>query len=137
MADRAPSDKLTPARQTARMGLGQRGEQLAAEWLQRNGYTLLARNWRCSYGELDVIAESEGEIVAVEVKTRRGDHMGAPEEAITSAKSRRLIATIQTYLLERGEEHLPYRIDVIAVQLTPTGKLLDVRHYRSAVTLET
>ena len=135
-------------RPTARMSLGRRGEQIAADWLTAHGLRIVARNWRCPYGELDLIVEEsvaagvsgesvgESEIVAVEVKTRRGEQMGAPEEAITPVKSRRLVATIQSYLIERGVEQAPYRIDVIAVQLAPSGKLLDVRHYRSAVTLD-
>ena len=97
---------------------------------------MIATNWRCAYGEADLIAESAGELIFVEVKTRRGDSLGAPEEAVTAAKRRKLIATAQTYLLERGEGDRPFRIDVIVVQLTPAGRLVEVRHYPAAVALE-
>ena len=70
------------------------------------------------------------------MKTRRGDALGAPEEAVTAAKRRKLIATAQTYLMEHGIEDRPFRIDVIAVQLTPTGRLVEIRHYPTAVALE-
>jgi len=75
-------------------------------------------------------------LIFVEVKTRRGDALGAPEEAVTAAKRRKLIATAQTYLMERGEEDCAFRIDVIAVQLTPAGRLVEIRHYPAAVALE-
>ena len=74
--------------------------------------------------------------MAVEVKTRRGDAMGAPEEAITPAKRRKLIATLQTYLMERGAEQAAYRIDVIAVRLDRAGRWLETVHYPSAVALD-
>jgi putative endonuclease len=70
------------------------------------------------------------------VKTRRGDALGAPEEAVTAAKRRKLIAMAQTYLMEHGIEDCAFRIDVIAVQLTPTGGLIEIRHYPAAVALE-
>jgi len=130
---------------TPRATLGAAGERLAASWLEDHGYRILARNWRCPYGELDLIAEREGALVAVEVKTRRGTTMGAPEEAVTPTKQRRLIASMQTYVQEWLEERRgelgrypaepAWRIDVVAVQLAPTGKLLAVRHHPSAVTL--
>jgi putative endonuclease len=64
------------------------------------------------------------------VKTRRGNALGAPEEAVTAAKRRKLIATAQTYLMEHGAEKRPFHIDVLAVQLTPAGRLVEIRHYR-------
>src|SRR5947209_4231245 len=87
-------------RNGARRQLGASGERVAANWLEARGYRILARNWRCPYGELDLIAEQNGEIIFVEVKTRRGATHGAPEEAITPAKRVRLIAAAQTYLAE-------------------------------------
>jgi putative endonuclease len=121
---------------TPRMRLGASGERLAAGWLEARGYQIIATNWHCAYGETDLIAEREGELIFVEVKTRRGDSLGAPKEAVTAAKQRKLIATAQTYLMEHGIEDHPFRIDVIAVQLTPTGRLVEIRHYPAAVALE-
>ncbi|MGZ3582012.1 MAG: YraN family protein [Ktedonobacterales bacterium] len=128
-----------------RKRLGGGGERLAATWLEARGYRIIARNWRCPYGELDLVAENAaqatsasatGELVFVEVKTRRGVAMGAPEEAITQAKRRHLIAAAQCYLAERGEEARAYRIDVIAVDLTTTGTLREVRHYPRCIEAE-
>lgn len=115
---------------------GRRGENIAASWLTSRGYRIVERNWRRPCGELDLIAERGGEVVAVEVKTRRGDAMGAPEEAITAAKRRKLVATIQTYLMERGEEQALCRIDVIAVRLDRSGRWLETVHYPNAVALD-
>ncbi len=84
----------------------------------------------------DTGANGGGEVVFVEVKTRRGVALGAPEEAITRAKRRHLIASAQCYLAERGEEQRPYRIDVIAVDLTATGTLREVRHYPRCIEAE-
>jgi putative endonuclease len=107
---------------------------VAAGWLETRGYTIIGANWRCAYGEADLIAERVGELVFVEVNTRRGAALGASEEA--AAKRRKLIATAQTYLMERGAEDRPFRIDVIAVQLTTAGQLVEVRHYPAAVALD-
>ncbi|HUY76017.1 MAG TPA: YraN family protein [Ktedonobacterales bacterium] len=143
-----PEQPTKPAKTpnpTPRATLGAAGERLAASWLEDHGYRILARNWRCPYGELDLIAEQDGALIAVEVKTRRGTVMGAPEEAVTPTKQRRLIASMQTYVQEwlearraelgRYPPEPAWRIDVVAVQLAPTGKLLAVRHHPSAVTL--
>jgi putative endonuclease len=115
---------------------GRRGENIAASWLTGQGYDVVARNWRRPCGELDLVAVRDGEIIAFEVKTRRGDTMGAPEEAVTPAKRRKLIATLQTYLMERNSEQTPHRIDVIAVRLDQAGRWLETIHYQSAVALD-
>lgn len=116
--------------------IGRRGEDLAAAWLQRHGYTILERNWRRPCGELDLIAERDGEIIGVEVKTRSSAAMGEPEEAVTPAKQRKLLLTMQTYLMESGAEQRPYRLDVLAVRLAPNGAHLETRHYPAAIMLQ-
>jgi putative endonuclease len=118
------------------MRLGASGERLSASWLEARGYQIVATNWHCASGEADLIAEHGGELTFVEVKTRRGNSLGAPEEAVTAANRRKLIATAQTYLMEHGFEDRAFRIDVIAVQLTPAGRLVEIRRYPAAVALE-
>lgn len=122
--------------ETARGRLGASGERLAARVLEERGYRVVERNWRCPYGELDVIAEDGPELVFIEVKTRRGTRMGSPEEAITPAKRRHLLAAAQTYLAERGEEQRPYRFDVVAIELGAGGKIASVRLHRRAIAEE-
>jgi putative endonuclease len=119
-----------------RARLGASGERLAADLLARRGYRLVARNWRCPYGEIDLIAEDGAELVFVEVKARRGARMGSGEEAITPVKRRRLIAAAQTYLAEQGAEQRHFRFDVVAIALAPGGQVRSVRLYRRAIAEE-
>ena len=78
---------------TPRIRLGNWGEGVAGRFLQEKGYRLLDANYRCRWGEVDIVAQEGDELVFVEVRTRRGAEYGTPEESVTAAKSRRLIAT--------------------------------------------
>ena len=100
-----------------RQALGRRGEEYAARYLAGHGYRVLARNWRCATGEIDLVAEKTGTLIFVEVRTRRGDRWGTPEESITPAKRAKLISAAQTYLDEHGEADRDWRIDVVAIQV--------------------
>jgi putative endonuclease len=115
---------------------GADGEQLAANWLLRHGYRLLARNWRSPLGELDIVCEQGLELVFVEVKARHGVRLGAPEEAVTPAKQRRLIRAAESYLLAHHQEQRPFRIDVIAIDVASSGELVEVRHYPGCIEAE-
>ena len=66
--------------------LGKEGEEEAVRYLERLNYQILHRNWRCGRKELDIVAEHQGELVIVEVKTRRDKRFGMPEESISEAK---------------------------------------------------
>jgi putative endonuclease len=132
------SVSTTAARQHSRHNkqFGAGGEQLAADWLVRQGYRLLARNWRSPLGELDIVSEQGAELVFVEVKARHGARMGAPEEAVTPAKQRRLIRAAESYLLAHHQEQRTFRIDVIAIDVASSGELLDIRHYPGCIEAE-
>ena len=106
-----------------RRTLGNRGEELASRKLQSLGYTVRERNWRCSAGELDIVAEKDGALVFIEVRTRRGDRFGTPEESITPAKRAKLIEVAQTYLDEHGENDRNWRINVVAIDIGPRGEV--------------
>ncbi len=114
-------------------GLGRTGERLAAEELVRSGYHILERNFFCRYGEIDLIAEDGDDLVFVEVKTRRGNAYGLPEEAVTVRKQHKLIRTATFYLDLHGCADRSWRIDVVAVQLSTSGKLQEIRVYQHAV----
>lgn len=116
-----------------RQKLGRWGEQLAAERLQSQGYVILARNWRCRRGEIDLVAQAGGVLVFVEVKTRRGRDYGTPEEAITRSKAKRLLELGQRYMLEHDLEDVEWRIDLVAVELDRQGKLLRCEHVANVV----
>lgn len=104
---------------TRRSALGKQGEQIAANYLTQHGYELIASNWRCSTGEFDLIARHDQTLVFVEVRTRR-EGIDAAFESISPRKRQILERTAYLYL----DEHDPdadWRIDVIAVTLSPTG----------------
>jgi putative endonuclease len=113
--------------------LGQWGENLAAKYLVQSGYTVLKRNFRTPYGEIDMIAQ-KGEItVFVEVKTRSSQAFGYPEEAITDNKRIHLIEASQSYLQEHSDSDVDWRIDVIAIQYLGDNQEPKIEHFENAV----
>lgn len=108
--------------------LGRWGESVAATHLIADGYQIVARNWRCRYGEIDLVAQRNGVTHFVEVKTRRGTQMGSPEEAISSTKLTRMKRSALTYLSDAANEDPAWTIDLIAIQLDVSGKLIRLSH---------
>ncbi len=106
-----------------RRRLGQRGEQLAVERLTSLGYEIVDRNYRCPRGEIDVVARHAGSWVFVEVRTRRGSRFGTPEESVTPRKRAHLIASAQHYLQAHDALESDWRIDAVAIVLTPGGRV--------------
>jgi putative endonuclease len=117
-----------------RLNLGQLGERLAAEKLQALGYDLVARNYRCAQGEVDVVARHNDVWVFVEVRTRRGGAFGSPEESITPRKRAHMRAAAQSYLAANNLTEVDWRLDVVAVALSARGELLRVDVIENAVT---
>lgn len=120
------------------MDTGREGEQLAQDYLTRKGYRILATNYRFQRSEVDIIAflpdqdyTKGGELVFVEVKTRRGTGFGHPEEAVTPEKQRHLIRAAKAWLHENKMDRTPCRFDVLAVQL-PKGGPPDFHHLENA-----
>ena len=116
-----------------RKRLGNVGEEIAARELTRRGYMVRERNWRCPEGELDMVAEQGEMLVFVEVRTRRGDRFGTPEESITLAKRAHLIAAAQAYLQAHSLQDRDWRIDVVAVEMSAQGQLLRVDVIENAI----
>jgi putative endonuclease len=102
-----------------RTELGALGEQLAVEHLTAQGLQILDRNWRCRYGELDVIAADPAPrtVVFVEVKTRTGDGFGGLAQAVTDQKLRRLRRLATLWLVGQQQRWAGIRIDVIRVRI--------------------
>ncbi len=105
------------------------GEDLAVDFLDGLGWVVLARNWRCRYGELDVIAAEGRDLVVVEVKTRSGSLFGDVAEAVTPAKYQRMRRLTGMWLSEQDVHWPVIRFDVVAVQLN-WGALPTVSHLR-------
>ncbi len=121
--------------QGARQRLGRRGEDLAAERLQAEGYQLLERNYRCPAGEVDLVAIDGECLVFVEVRTRRGDVWGTPEESVTPGKQARLVLVAEHYLDEHEAWEADWRIDLVAVDMDGRGRLRRLEILRDAVSL--
>jgi putative endonuclease len=116
-----------------RKDTGQKGEDLAAEYLLGKGYRILCRNYRCHIGEIDLVAEHAGEVVIVEVRTKRAPCMVRPEETITPAKATRLVRLAEHYLVSTGQDERPWRVDVVAIEIGPEGKPVRIEQYQDAV----
>lgn len=123
----------TSVRDNPRRALGQFGERLAANHLEANGYRIIERNHRTAEGEIDIIASLEDTLAFVEVKCRRGSRMGTAVESLTPAKQRRMVALAEAYGLDREDLPPGRRVDLIAIDLAPDGRLLSLVHYENAV----
>ncbi len=113
------------------MNRGALGEALAAQYLAAHGYTIVARNFRTRYGEIDLIAQKDGFVAFVEVKLRANARYGAPYEAVNAVKQRKILAAAQAWLLEHPDSGQP-RFDIVEL-LFPAGAARPlVRHWENA-----
>jgi len=103
-----------------RQRLGRWGEGLAARYLERLGCTILARNWRCPAGEVDLIVREGATLAFVEVRTRRDSAYGSPEESLTADKLAHMLAVAQTYVYEQAWDG-DWRLDVVAIEVRHKG----------------
>ena len=101
--------------------VGRFGEDLAVARLEQAGWEVLARNWRCRMGELDVVAVDDGEAVFVEVKTRRSDAYGTALEAVSRTKLGRLRLLAGLWLASQSRAFTGARIDLVAVTVPRSG----------------
>ena len=115
--------------------VGSVGERLARFHLEAKGCRVVAANYRCRWGEVDLIARDGPVWVFVEVRTRRSDAYGSPEESVTESKARRLMLTAQDYLRRQtgASSEAQWRIDLVAVNLGPGRRVLSIRHLENIV----
>ena len=113
--------------------LGKEGERVAELYLQKKGYKLVERNYRCSGGELDLIVLDRRVVVFVEVKTRTGIGFGSPLEAVEFHKQRRMIHAAQFFLAEKNLQQRDARFDVVGVSWP--GREPVVEHIENAFEL--
>ena len=117
----------------AHIRLGTRAEELAVQALQKRGFRLVERNWRCTSGELDAIMWDCDELVFVEVKARTGMARGSAEESMTIAKARKLATAAEWYLSDHPEIGDPiWRIDLIAITVDRSGAVVRFTHIANA-----
>ncbi len=98
-----------------RQRLGAHGERRAARHYEAQGFEVVAQNWRCSDGELDLVLRGPGVLVFAEVKTRSSDRFGSPAEAVTPTKQRRIRRLAQRFCAETGERAPELRFDVVSI----------------------
>ena len=114
----------------SRIELGRTGEELAARYLTARGWRVEARNVRFREGEIDLVAARAGVLAFVEVKTRNSVAFGAPSEAVTARKARRIRILAQRYLADRGARAHVVRFDVVDI-LRERGAF-KITHYEGA-----
>lgn len=107
--------------------LGELGEKIAEAFLCMKGYTVVARNYRYARREIDLIARRGDELVAVEVKLRRGDRFGAAVEAVDARKVARLAVALEGYIRSRADTSRP-RIDLVVIDVSSDLYEMTIRH---------
>ena len=118
---------MTTRNQTA----GRLGERLAEDYFIALDAELLHRNFRVDYGEIDLLFKHEGDLVAVEVKTRDVADFVEPEECIRMTQLRRIALGLETYAMDNDLQEMPFRIDVVLIVIEPNGDVLRFDHLRS------
>ena len=122
---------------SSRAKFGQWGERQARLYLEAEGYGVVAANFRCRAGEIDIVAIDGDELVFVEVKARRGGTYGQAEESISPVRAERLVVVAEEFLQSRSafpyDSETPWRIDLVCVNLDSGGRLLNVNHIKHAV----
>ena len=108
--------------------LGRQGEQAAEQFLRARGYVLVARNYRCSFGEIDLVVRDRDTLVFVEVRTQSGPTFGSPLESVTQRKQRQIAKAAQHYVVRHRIENQALRFDVIGISWnTATPEIVHVR----------
>jgi len=112
---------------------GDKGERLAAQYLENKGFAILERNYRFEEAEVDIVAHQGHEIIFVEVKRRTGLSFGRPEDAVTDDKKRRIAKAAEAWLYERKMDGSPVRFDVVSI-LSKSETEHIIRHFENAFT---
>ncbi len=120
---RAPMTKITN-------DFGELGERLAARWLERSGWRVLARRFRAGRRDIDLVVERDGLVAFVEVKARTGDTFGDPVEAVHQRKQHALTRSAQVWVGRHGRDGENYRFDVVGILLR--DRKVFVRHIPAA-----
>ena len=128
------ASRARPAQRLRRQELGRAGEARAASYLEDLGWEIVARNYRCRGGEVDLVAVDDGVLAFVEVKTRRGARFGSPLEAVDERKQRRMITAALSFLATRRGAGMVARFDVVGIRWDEDAPRLE--HVRNAFQLD-
>lgn len=112
--------------------IGDIGEEKAAQYLEKHGYKILDRNYRCRFGEIDIIAKDRDYIVFIEVKTRRDISYGRPIESINQFKINRILKTLDFYLIQNRIHDSNIRVDAVEVYMKSSKNII-INHIENIV----
>ena len=110
---------------------GRIGEELASKYLEGLGYKIICNNFRCTQGEIDIVASDKNELIFVEVKTRSSIKFGEAKEAVNQKKQKHIVNAVKYYLYKTRQENVNIRIDVIEVYLF--GGKVKINHIKQAI----
>ncbi len=116
-----------------RQQVGRYGEDLAVGYLEKHGYTIIERNHKSSYYELDIIAWKNIETIFIEVKTRTSRVYGSADEGMTRSKITNLKKAVRAYSYRHKIDLNQVRVDLIAVDLDKIKKLAKIKHYKEII----
>jgi putative endonuclease len=105
---------------------GKIGEDIAIDFLKKKGYKIIERNYKCVFGEVDIVARNKDDIVFVEVKSRRSEYFGDPTDAVDFNKQKKISKIALNYLNEKRVDNHDARFDVIAIKLSPSGNTVEL-----------
>jgi putative endonuclease len=116
-----------------RQEVGKLGEKAARKFLKKRGFRIRETGFRCPHGEIDIVAQQKDYLVFVEVRTKTSLDFGTPEESITQAKKKKLIASALTYTSTHEKLPALWRIDVVAIELDDKGKTKRINLIENAI----
>lgn len=111
--------------------IGKIGEEKAAQYLRKKGFKIIEKNFSIRFGEIDIIAQKNGILVFVEVKTSLGESKGRPEWQIKKSKVNQVRRMAQYYLTTSDVLYTSLRIDILCIDLNSQYKVKDLRHYQA------
>lgn len=118
-----------------KQAIGKFGEDVACEYLEKNDYNLMNRNYSCSQGEIDIVAydSKNNEVVFFEVKTRTSFNYGFPSEAVNKMKQRHILNSVKYYLYCKGLQDCFVRIDVIEIVIDTNRTRYKLNHLKGVI----
>ena len=111
---------------------GKLGENIAKEYLEKKGYNIIDQNFRTKYAEIDLVTKYKNELIFVEVRTKKGDMFGTPEDSLNRKKMLKLRRNAWAYVARIGWKGV-YRIDAVCVVLRPDNSVERINHYESII----
>lgn len=109
-----------------RIDIGKRGETLAISFLKKNGYRVIESNFRCRYGEIDIIAQDGKTVAFIEVKTKTSNRFGSPTQAIDSRKQRQVSKTALAYISQKRLTNYSARFDVVGINIKGSNSEIEL-----------